>query len=111
MKSRVLSAVLGLVAVVVAAASGQWLESTVFIPDSFGGLRMPNCLAYDPPDNAVFVAGETTRTILVLDAKDGHRLARIPFEADIRSLCYNPVSNKMYAAAFDRNAVVSSSRE
>ena len=57
MRRRGLWAVFGLVAVVVATASGQWLEATVFIPDSFGGLRLPNCLAYYPADNRVFVAG------------------------------------------------------
>ena len=46
-----------MLAVAVAAASGQWLEATVFIPDTFGGLRLPNCLAYDSADNRVFVAG------------------------------------------------------
>jgi YVTN family beta-propeller protein len=87
------------------AASAQWLETTVFTPDSFGGLSMPNCLVYDPTDNTVFVAGEQTSTILVLDAKDGHRLARIPFAGDVRALCYNSVSNKVYAAAADLDKV------
>ena len=77
MRIRGLWAVLGLVAVLVAAASGQSVEATVFLPDSFGGLKMPNCLAYDSADNTVFVAGETTRTILVLNAKDGHRLGEL----------------------------------
>jgi YVTN family beta-propeller protein len=103
--SRCLRAVLVLVAVAVTVTSGQWLEATVAIPDTFGGLRMPNCLAYDSADNVVFVAGESTRTILVLDAHDGHRLARIPFTADIRALCYNSVSNKIYAAAADHDQV------
>ncbi len=105
MSSRGLWAAIGLLAVAVAAASGQWLEATVFIPDTFGGLRQPNCLAYDSADNRVFVAGESTRTILVLDGKDGHRLGRIPFRADVRALCYNPKSNKIYAAAGDRDSV------
>ncbi len=89
----------------VAASSGQWLEGTVFIPDSFGGLRMPNFLAFDATDNRVFVAGALTRTILVLDGTDGHRLGRIPFQADVSALCYNPLGNRIYAAAADRNAV------
>jgi YVTN family beta-propeller protein len=87
------------------AASAQWVETTLYLPDTFGGLRMPNCFAYDWADNTVFVAGESTRTILVLDAHDGRRLARIPFEGNIRALCYNSVSNKVYAAAADRNLV------
>ncbi len=57
-------------------------------------MRLPNCLAFDSADNRVFVAGESTRTIFALDGKDGHRLARIPFEGEIRSLCYNPANNR-----------------
>ncbi|MBN1606622.1 MAG: hypothetical protein JW940_08300, partial [Polyangiaceae bacterium] len=94
-----------LLAVLAAAAMGQWLESTVFIPDSFGGLRRPNCLVYDSADNRVFVAGALTRTILVIDGTDGHRVGRIPFEADVRALCYNPLDNKVYAAACDHDTV------
>jgi YVTN family beta-propeller protein len=90
---------------ILAAVSGQWLETTVLIPDSFGGLGMPNCIVYDPADHTVFVAGESTHTILVLDARNGQRLARIPFEADIRALCYNSANNKVYAAAWRQNAV------
>ncbi len=105
MTSRGLRAVLGLVAVAATAASGQWLETTVLAPDTFGGIAMPDQLAYDSADNHVYVAGLVTRAVFVLDATDGHRLARIPFEGDIRSLCYNSVSNKVYAAAADLNLV------
>jgi YVTN family beta-propeller protein len=104
-RSRCLRVVLALVAVVVATAPAQWVESTVFIPDSFGGLAMPNCLVYDPADNRVFVAGEEEQSILVLDAADGHRLARIPLAAQVRALCYNPINNKVYAAAGDLDEV------
>jgi YVTN family beta-propeller protein len=97
--------VLGLLAVVVAAASGQWLETTIPVPDTFGGIAMPNQLAYDSAGNHVYVAGTVTRNIFVLDATNGRRLARIPFEGDIRALCYSSASNKMYAAAFDRDLV------
>jgi len=87
------------------AAVGQWLETTIPVPDTFGGLSMPNCLAYDTIDNTVFVAGEYTERILVLDAPSGRRVGWVPFAGDIRSLCYNPVSNKVYAAAGDRDMV------
>jgi hypothetical protein len=85
-KSRGLWAVLELLVVVVSAASGQWLEATVFIPDSLGGLRFPSRLVYDSADNRVFVAGESTRTLFAFDATDGHGEARIPLGANVRAL-------------------------
>jgi YVTN family beta-propeller protein len=106
MKSRSLWTVLGLVAVAVAAASGQWLEATVVIPDSFGGILQPNLLAYDSHDNRVFVAGATTHSVLALDATDGHRLFKIPSEGGVRALTYTATGNRLYWAAPEVDGVV-----
>jgi len=88
-----------------AAAHGQWLEDSICIADTFSGLEGPCCLAHDSVDNSVFVAGEGTQRILVLDAADGRRLGWVPFAGDIRSLCYNPISNRVYAPDYGRGVV------
>ena len=46
---------LSLLAVV---ASGQWLESTVILPDSLGGMGWPQSLAYDSVSGTMYVGGE-----------------------------------------------------
>ena len=88
----------------VSIVHGQWLEDSICIADALGGLDDPTCLAYDSVDNTVFVAGEGEK-ILVLDASDGGRLGAIPFEGETRALCYNPISNRVYALDWDRDVV------
>jgi YVTN family beta-propeller protein len=91
--------------VVTTAAKAQWLEDSICIADTLSGLKYACCLAYDSADNIVFVAGEATEKILVLDASDGRRLGWIPYAGNISSLCYNPISNKVYAPDGDSEMV------
>ena len=44
-----------------AAASGQWLEATIDLGDSLGGLIHPHCLAYNSTENTIYVGGESGR--------------------------------------------------
>ncbi len=39
------------------AVSAQWLEETIYLPDSFGGLAMPQSLVYDSANNTIYVGG------------------------------------------------------
>ena len=39
------------------AVHGQWLERTIYLPDSFGGLGSPSCLVYDSANNTIYVGG------------------------------------------------------
>jgi hypothetical protein len=52
------------------AASGQWLEVAIAIPDTFGGLGMPNRFAHASIDNTASVADESTRAVFGFDALD-----------------------------------------
>ncbi len=45
------------VACLVSAGLSQWLEKTVYLPDSFGGLTYPQRLTYNSHDNTIYVGG------------------------------------------------------
>jgi YVTN family beta-propeller protein len=79
-------------------ASGQWLEKTVPLPDSFSGLRDPRAFAVNTGDNTVYVGGDG-ECLLVLDGVTHRKIARIPVPGHDHLLCYNPVLNKVYCTS------------
>ena len=85
-------------------ATGQWLETTIALPDSLGGITYPERLAYDTRDDVMYVSGEG-RSILALECATGRKLARIPLHANASALCYDSVHNEIYAA--ENNGYVS----
>ena len=54
---RLTRLVVSLVLLTVSIASSQWLEETLYLPDSFGGLMIPQCLTYDSANNTIYVGG------------------------------------------------------
>jgi YVTN family beta-propeller protein len=100
MKLRCL--VLGLL--VVSACWGQWLGTTIYLPDSAGGVLGPRTIACDASGTKVYVGGRTAG-VAVLDADSGRRLYRIPTGADVSAICHNPVMNKVYVASRQSDTV------
>jgi DNA-binding beta-propeller fold protein YncE len=91
---------LSLIATVVGL--GQTLESTIYLPDSFGGIRTPTALALDIPGNRVFVAGTRDDRILIVDGRTNQRVGFIPIWAGYcPTICYNPASHKLYTRSGD----------
>lgn len=89
--------VVGLFFVVIAtAATAQWLEKTIFLPDSFGGPARPDRIFYHSANNTVFVFGYQDPAILVLDGVTHRKIARIDLPGDAGNFCYNPEENKLY---------------
>jgi YVTN family beta-propeller protein len=89
----------------VSLVSGQWLEKTIYLPDSFGGLTMPQCLAYNSANNTIYVGGEYGRCIIAIDGATNQKIARIPSGCGTRDLCYNPRDNRVYCAEYDNDTV------
>ncbi|MFQ5906730.1 MAG: hypothetical protein ACE5JA_09180, partial [bacterium] len=73
---------------VTATADAQWLERTIYLPDSFAVGR-PLRIAYNQPANRMYVAGEAGR-VLVIDASTDQRIACINAGRGIEALLYNP---------------------
>jgi DNA-binding beta-propeller fold protein YncE len=86
----------------VSVGFGQTVESTIYLPDSFGGIRTPTALALDIPGNRVFVAGTRDDRILIIDGRTNRRVGCIPIGAGYcPTICYNPASRKLYTHATD----------
>ncbi|MEO0050599.1 MAG: hypothetical protein ABIK42_05600, partial [candidate division WOR-3 bacterium] len=81
-----------------AMVSAQFLETTIFLPDSFGGLIHPLSLEFNPLSRLVYVGGEAGDCVIAFDARTGEKVARIPAGRWIGSLLYTSGRNKLYCA-------------
>ena len=78
-------------------APSQTLESTVFLPDSCGGLRWPSTLCLDIPGNRLFVAGDLDDRILVIDCQTNERAGYIEAGFSYTPvICYNSANHELY---------------
>ena len=87
------------------AACGQWLETTIWLPDSLAGQGWPSRLAYDSVSNAVYACGYLDDPVLAIDAATGARAARVPVGWEASDLCVNPLNQKVYSASRYSNDV------
>jgi YVTN family beta-propeller protein len=71
-------------------AGGQWLEATIYLPDSFGGVGSPRYLVYNTTNNTIYVGGEYGDCVIAIDGATDQRIARIPAGSGIYALCCNP---------------------
>ena len=71
-------AVLLVVFCCLSAVSGQWLETTIYLPDSLGGLTHPQCLVYNTTNNTIYVGGQYGDCVIAIDGATNQRIARIP---------------------------------
>jgi hypothetical protein len=55
------------------ADHSQWLEKTLYLPDSFGGLSHPQCLVCDSANNAIYVGDLKRSGRLVQRLESGPR--------------------------------------
>jgi len=81
--------------------SGQWLETTIHLPDSSEPLPM----CYNSVNNKVCVGDNRRSRVFVIDGATNAIVATVPTDSETSTLCYNPVSNKVYAASYYRNNV------
>ncbi|MEO0019151.1 MAG: hypothetical protein ABIK47_00730 [candidate division WOR-3 bacterium] len=85
-----------LVLICTAIVFAQWLEKTIYLPDSFGGPISPERIFYHAANNTVFVFGYHDPAILVLDGVTHRKIARIDLPGYAGNFSYNPEENKLY---------------
>ncbi|UCG42326.1 MAG: hypothetical protein JSU73_10695 [candidate division WOR-3 bacterium] len=90
-----LSVVLSSVLLAVSAASGQLLEKTIYLPDSFGVVARPRYVCFDPQARLTYVSG-LTEHVLVFDAGTNEPRARFLVGGAAGPLCTNPTGSKLY---------------
>jgi len=90
----------GLLAVccILSISSAQYLESTIYLPDSLGGLSYPRSIAWNPMNNQVYVAGELGDCVIAIDAQTLQKVARIPSGRGGAALLCTQPANKVYCA-------------
>jgi len=86
-------------------ALGQWVETTVVLPDSLGSLEWPRALLFDSLNQTVYLGGEFGRCIIGIDPQTTRPRYRIGVGVDVRAFCLNTTDNKVYTADRLNNAV------
>jgi YVTN family beta-propeller protein len=85
-----------LVALMATPVSAPWLEKTVYLPDSFPSPAYPNRIFYNPNNNTVFIFGNNSSQICVLDGATNRKIASIQLPGTAGKFSYNPGDNKLY---------------
>jgi len=76
---------------------GQWLETTIPLPDTMPELLDLSSLLYHPPNRTVYVGGRDT-FLFAVDAKTGAKLTTVKVGIGPHVLCSDPPGNKVYCA-------------
>ena len=74
------------------AASGQWLENTIGLSDSFGSI-CPNAAYYVPSSNSIYIVGD--EGVIAIDAVTGKRVARMNLDYPM-FMAYDSHDSKVY---------------
>lgn len=78
--------------------SAQWLETTIYLPDSLTGVVYPQAFTYNVTNNTIYVGGSSGHCIIAIDGTTNQKIAKIPAGSDIIDLCWNSIDNKVYCA-------------
>ena len=76
-------------------ASAQWLETTIYVPDSFCGIHNPKAFTYNETNNTIYVGGYGN-CVIAIDGATNEKIARIPAGRDIPNLCWNSINNMVH---------------
>jgi YVTN family beta-propeller protein len=86
-------------------ASGQWLGEKLSLLDPFGIPAGHQSLAYNNHNHSVYLAGDESESLLVIDADRCKSLARVGVGRPVGAMCYNPSENKLYCACSNADTV------
>lgn len=86
-------------------ASGQWLGEKLSLLDPFGIPAGHQSLAYNNHNHSVYLAGDESDSLLVIDADRCKSLARVGAGRPVRAMCYNPAEDKLYCAYSNADTV------
>ncbi|MDH5187153.1 MAG: YncE family protein, partial [candidate division WOR-3 bacterium] len=78
--------------------SAQWLETTIYVPDSLSGITRPQAFTYNTTNNKIYVGGKEGDCVIVIDGQTNEKVAKIPAGRNIKALTWNSNNNKIYSA-------------
>jgi YVTN family beta-propeller protein len=83
--------------IIASLSPGQYVETTVLLPDTSPRLTSVGSLVFHSPTNTVFVGGDE-RLLVTVNALTNARLGSVPVGTGPHVLCSDPVGNKVYCA-------------
>ena len=78
--------------------SAQWLETTIYVPDSLCGIAGPQAFTYNETNNTIYVGGSHGNCVIAIDGTTDEKIAKISAGEDVQALCWNSINNKVYSA-------------
>ncbi|MBM3323319.1 hypothetical protein FJY69_07570, partial [candidate division WOR-3 bacterium] len=93
-----------MLAVLLSTAFAQWLETTINLPDSLGGVIHPFSIAWDSVHNKYFVGAGGG--VLVIDGATNRRAAVIDGVPESYAVMANPVNGRVYVTDYWMGAVL-----
>jgi YVTN family beta-propeller protein len=88
---------------IVSLSPGQYVETTIFLPDSTSGLTSVGSLVYHSPTHTIYVGGNDSFLVAV-NAQTNSKLRKVAVGGGPHVLCSDPPGNKVYCA--NNNATV-----
>lgn len=79
-------------------------ESLKEVARLLGGV-FPDGIAYDPPDQRIFISDELGSAVMVLDAPGNRLLTRIKMTGQVGNVQYDPKTARVYAPLQTRNSL------
>ena len=76
--------------------SAQCLETTIYLPDSLGGVNGLSNLVYNAARNKIYVSGSSDG-IVVIDGATNRRAKRVNLDSRLNGLCFAPDLDRIYA--------------
>ena len=96
--------------ILVCAASvstGQYVETTVLLPDSLPTLMDIRALVYHSTNSTIYAGGSWDSTVIAVDARTNTKLAGVSVgPGPHRIFCSDPPDNKVYCANYDSTVTV-----
>lgn len=74
---KILSLLIVLQLALCSLLSAQWLETTIYLPDSLSGIAYPLVFTYNPTNNKIYVGGDGDY-VIVIDGATNQKIAKIP---------------------------------
>ncbi len=78
---------------------GQYVETSILLPDSVSGLTEVGSLVFHPPTNTIYVGGDESLLVAV-NAQTNVKLKRVAVGEGPHVLCSDPPGNKVYCADY-----------
>ncbi|MEO0107812.1 MAG: hypothetical protein ABIK62_01385, partial [candidate division WOR-3 bacterium] len=84
-------------AIVLCLAQAQWLETTIFLPDTMTGLADSRAIVFDSSQKRVYVGGNSGY-VMAIDHERSEKLVRIPVPNGAVAMCLDETAGRIYCA-------------